>query len=162
MEGDSNLNSGALKVGGRFTVEAVRDGQRLWKESFDNIVVNEGIQAALDSGIVGSTWYVGLLGNYTPVAGSTLAALTEVTAYTEGARQVWTKTRSAQTVSNSASVASFTINADSTVVYGAFLASANSGTVGTMLAGAQFGGGAKTLDTNDVLNITYEITGSSS
>ncbi len=159
-------NSGELKFTGRFIVEAFRDGERLWTEKGDfetdhNIVVNEGIQFALDTGLAGA-WYVALLGNITPSSTDTLStiAATEVTAYT-GTRPLWNKTRTNQTLSNSASTADFTINADSTIIYGGFLASVNSGSVGTLLAAKQFTGGSKTLDTNDQIKITYEIVGSS-
>jgi hypothetical protein len=158
MEGNSKLT-----FSGRFKVEAFRNGKRLWIEKFDNIVVNEGIQYAMDNGIVDATWYVGLLGNVSPAASTTLSGVTgtEVTAYS-GNRPAWTKVRTNQTLSNTASTADFTINADSTVIYGAFVATANTGSVGTLLAAKQFTGGSKSLDTNDQIKITYEITGSSS
>jgi len=159
---------GNLKFTGRFIAEAFRDGERLWVEEGDfeadhNIVVNVGIQAAMDSGIVPTTWYVGLMGNVTPSATTILSDLTgtEITAYS-GNRPTWSKVRSSQTLSNTASTADFTITSDSTVIYGAFVCSANSGSVGTLLAAKQFTGGSKTLDTNDQIKITYEITGSSS
>lgn len=154
---------GKFTLKGRFKVEAFRNGKPLWVEEFDNIVVNEGIQHAMDSGIVPTPWYVGLLGNVTPSATTVLSGVTgtEVTAYT-GNRPAWTKTRTNQTLSNTASTADFTINADATVIYGAFVTTANTGSVGTLLAAKQFAGGAKTLDTNDQIKITYEITGSSS
>lgn len=150
-------------LAGRFKVEAFRDGKPLWTEEFDNIVVNEGIRHAMDTGIVPTTWYVGLLGNTSPVAATILSGVTgtEVTAYS-GNRPTWTKVRTNQTLSNTASTADFTIDAEATVIYGAFVASANSGSVGTLLAAKQFTGGSKTLDTGDQIKITYEITGSSS
>lgn len=168
MEGELNLSEGPVVFKGRFIAEAFRDGERLWIEEGDfeldhNIVVNEGIQHAMDSGIVPTSWYVGLMGNVSPSATTVLTDLTgtEITAYT-GNRPAWTKVRSSQTLSNTASTADFTINADATVIYGAFVTTANTGSVGTLLAAKQFSGGSKSLDTNDIIKITYEITGSSS
>ena len=161
MEG--NVQKGKFKLAGRFKVEAFRDGKPLWVEEFDNLVVNAGIQAAMDSGIVPTTWYVGLMGNVSPAAGTVLSDLTgtEITAYS-GNRPTWTKVRSSQTLSNSASTADFVMTSDAQVIYGAFIASANTGSVGTLLAAKQFTGGSKSLDTGDEIKITYEITGSSS
>ncbi len=154
---------GKLTFSGKFKVEAFRDGKLLWVEEFPNIVVNEGIQYAMDSGIVPAAWYVGLMGNVTPSATTVLGDLTgsEITAYS-GNRPTWTKVRSSETLSNTASTADYTITSDSQVIYGAFVCSANTGAVGTLLAAKQFAGGSKTLDTNDQIKITYEITGSSS
>ena len=151
---------------GRFIVEAYRDGELLWVEKIEpNIVVNEGIQLLMDEGLNNGavSWHVGLLGNTTPSATTTLSTVagTEVTAYS-GNRPTWTWVRTAQTASNTASTADFTINADSTVIYGGFVCDVNSGAVGTLVAAKQFSGGSKSLDTNDQIKITYEIVGSSS
>jgi hypothetical protein len=154
-----------LKFRGKFIVEVIRDGKVIDREEIQNIVVNTGIQHIQDSGIIGTTWYVGLLGNTSPSATTTLndVAASEVTAYSEGTRQTWTKARTNQTVSNSGNVANFTISGDATVVYGAFIAtsSGKGATAGTLLAAKQFGV-SRSLNTSDVLAITYEITGTSS
>lgn len=156
---------GGIKYHGRFILEAFdKDGNHLWTEIEEpNIVVNEGIQHAMDSGIVPTTWYVGLMGNVSPTSTTVLSDLTgtEITAYT-GDRKGWTKVRSSQTLSNTASTADFTFTSDTQVVYGAFVTTASTGSVGTLLAAKQFTGGSKTFDTSDQLKITYEITGSSS
>ena len=150
---------------GRFIVEAFRDDKLLWTETIDpNIVVNEGIQLIMDEGLNNGavSYHVGLLGNTSPTSTSTLStvAATEVTAYS-GNRPQWNWVRTAQTASNTASTADFTINADSTVIYGGFVCDVNTGAVGTLLAAKQFSGGSKSLDTNDQIKITYEIVGSS-
>ena len=160
-----NVENSNFELSGRFKFEAYRDGKLLWVEHIPhNIVVNEGIQALMDDGLNGpAAWYVGLLGNTTPTSTTTLSTVagTEVTAYT-GNRPAWTWVRSSQTASNTASTADFTINADTTVIYGGFVADANTGSVGTLLAAKQFTGGSKSLDTDDEIKITYEIVGSSS
>lgn len=156
---------GNLKFAGRFKVEAFRNGESLWVEHIpQNIVVNEGIELLMDDGLNGPAGlYVGLLGNTTPTSTTTLSTVagTEVTAYT-GNRPAWTWVRTNQTASNTASTADFTIDTNSTVIYGAFVADVNTGSVGTLLAAKQFTGGSKSLDDTDEIKITYEIVGSSS
>ena len=164
MNNMDKVEESNLKFAGRFKFEAFRDGKPLWTEYIPkNIVVNEGIQLLMDDGLNGPAGlYVGLLGNITPSATTALAAVAavEVTAYT-GNRPAWTWVRTAQTASNTASTADFVITSDSTVIYGGFVANANTGSVGTLLAAKQFSGGSKTLDTDDEIKITYEIVGSS-
>lgn len=156
--------SEGLALKGVFTVSAYRKGKLLWEEKFANRIVDTGINAAMNTGIDAATWYAALMGNTTVVAGTTMSTITEITAYSEGTRPVWDKTLTANQITNAASVAAFTISADSTVIYGAFITSSNTkgATTGTLLAAKQFTGGAKTLDTDDIINITYEINGSSS
>ena len=69
---------------------------------------------------------------------------------------------SGQSVTNSASAASFTFNANLTI-YGAFLASSSviSGTTGTLFSAAQFGT-AKSVVSSDVLLLTYSFAAASS
>lgn len=156
-----------MKLRGVFTPQITkRDGSIIHLPPTKNIVVDVGIQHLFDSGVIGTTWYVGLMGNDTPVAGTVISDLAgnEVIAYTETVRQTWTKVRTAQTVDNTAAVATFSINVNATSVFGAFVVSNSTkgGSTGTLLAAALFTGGAKSLDNGDLLSITYSITGSSS
>lgn len=154
-----------VKFGGFFTIECVRRGQILWRDTAFNLVCNVGLQHILDvtfcSGSQVTTWYVGLAGSSpSPAAGDTLASHGGWTEFTNlsSARISWGMTRSSQTVSNSSAL-SFTINADTQTVGGAFVCSAASGTSGTLVCAAAFSGGNKSgLMTNDVLNVTYSFT----
>lgn len=139
-----------------------------WADSWTNIVVNEGINHALDvtlsAGTPDTTWFVGLTdGTPTVAAGDTLAShagWVEVTNYDETNRVAWVDGGvSSQSVSNSASPAVFTISATVTVG-GAFLAGVNTGTAGTLYAAASFTGGDKSLADNDTLTVTATMTGS--
>jgi len=144
-----------------------RFGNLTHKDDWHNMVVNAGLDYLLSIGLAGGTqiasWYIGLTdGTPTVAAGDTLGShtgWTEVTAYSEAARQAWTPgSVSGQSVDNSGSVATFTINAASTTVGGAFLASASSGTTGTLYAAGAFSGGDKTLGNGDTLQVTATFT----
>lgn len=153
-----------LLLKGQFYFTHLRDGKVLRKWKSKNRIVNEGINKTLDCLFSGAAqidpWYVGLLQSSPSISASDgIGDLTEFTNYT-GNRKEFVETRSAQTVDNSASKASFTINADSQTIGGAFLFSAATGSAGTLLCASAFTGGDKTgFDTDDVLEIAYELTG---
>ena len=72
-------------------------------------------------------------------------------------------TVASQSVDNSASKASFSINADTTVIGGAFLSTdgAKSGTAGVLYSVAAFDAADKSLDDGDTLNVTVTCTAAS-
>lgn len=158
-----------FKAGGVFKVKCFdKTGALKWEDAADNTVVNVGLQHLLDVSFTGSpaqssAWYLGLVsGTPTIAAADTLAVhggWTEVSAYA-GDRPVWTKTRSGQTLGNTASKASFTINANGTVVGGCFLSNAATGTSGVLMSATTFTGGNKTADDGDTLEVTYELSAS--
>lgn len=160
-----------LKVGGKFTVEHYRKGKLIDVSEDHNLVVNEGLNSILGIMFHGdtqiSTWYLGLFeGNYTPVATVTAATITsastECTAYTSATRPEYVEAAAAsQSITNSASRASFVFNATKTI-YGAFLVSnsTKSGTTGTLFSAARFAT-SKSVVTDDELLLTYTFTASS-
>jgi hypothetical protein len=161
----------SINIKGRIWVEHWRGDRLLFssKKPTKNKVTNEGLQHLLDiillSGSQDTTWFVGLCAATPTVAAADTLAVhggwTEFTAYT-GNRKAYTGVRSGQTVSNSASLAEFTINADTQTVGGAFVGGAETGTTGALLCGAAFSGGNRPgLMTNDVLKIRYDITAAS-
>lgn len=141
------------------------DGQVKWEADAKNLWVNAGIQHMMDATLSGSsqvtTWYVGLTdGTPTVAAGDTLAShvgWVEVSDYT-GNRQAWVEVRSGQSMTNTASKASFPIDQDATTIGGAFLASAATGTTGTLFCAAAFTGGDKSADNGDTLEVTYTFS----
>lgn len=157
---------------GQYSGQIIRDGKVI-DEWFDdpNLVVNEGLNSLLSvylaAGTQITTWYLGVFeGNYTPVATDTAANIasnaTESSAYSAGVRQTWTPGAvSSQTVTNSASKATFTFNATKTI-YGAFLASTSTvgGTGGTLFSAARFSA-PKSVTSGDQLLLTYSFTSSS-
>lgn len=170
-EGGILVPSSALKVGGKFYGQIIRAGKVIDEFEDPNLVVNEGLNSLLEIYFRGTTqitnWYLGLFeGNYTPVATVTAATITsastECTAYSETTRQAYTTAAaSSQSITNSASRATFTFTAAKTI-YGAFLASnsTKSATTGTLFSAARFGT-AKTVDTGDQLLLTYNFSASS-
>jgi len=165
------MPSNAIKMGGQFLVEHMRGGEKIDEFLCDNIVVNEGLDHALNVILTGGTqvgtWYLGLFeGNYTPVptvTGATIAAAsTETTAYTETTRQTYNDAAaSAQSVTNSASRATFTMNATKTI-FGAFLASnaTRGATSGVLFSAARFSA-SKSVVASDQLLLTYTFNASS-
>jgi len=162
----------AAKATGKFTIECLdKDGNLKWRAEESNLVVNVGLQYMAGAGLTSTTqittWYIGLYGagaSNTPAATDTLAihaGWTEITPYA-GNRP--TATFAAATnanpsvVTNSASPASFSINATATVG-GAFLCSVNSGTAGTLFSAADFQSpGDRSVASGDTLNVTYTFS----
>lgn len=141
------------------------DGKVKWVDEIRNLVVNQGLDHLLSAALAGGTqitaWYLGLIDATPTIAGGdTLAShagWAEVSDYT-GDRKAWTAgSVSGQSVSNSASVATFAINA-SVTVGGAFLASVATGTAGTLYAGGAFAGGNRALQNGDTLEVTATFT----
>jgi hypothetical protein len=149
----------------------ISDGKVIEEFEDHNLVVNEGLNANLNIMLNGYTqitsWYLGLFtGNYTPVATDAAATIaansTECTGYTAGARQQWLPAAAAgQSITNSASRASFTFNATQTI-YGGFLVSTATigGTSGTLFSAAQFSS-PKSVVNLDQLLLTYTFTAAS-
>lgn len=154
---------------GRWTVQCHRNGELLWEDVIENLVVNAGLNHALDAtlsaGTQITTWYLGLMSaSPSAAAGDTMSShggWTEVTAYDEAARQTWTDGGvSGQSVSNSGSPAVFTISTNGTDVGGCFLTSVSTkgGTTGTLFAAGAFAAGNKSLDDGDTLTVTATFT----
>lgn len=162
---ESKQTQSGFKVHGRWEVECIGpDGKVKWQDGFDNLVTNVGVEYLLDAGLSAGTpitaWYVGLKGTGTPAAADTLAShasWSEINPYS-GNRLAWTEAGvSSKSITNSASAASFSITS-STTVYGAFLASVNTGTSGTLFSVGDFSS-SKNVDNGDTLNVTYTISG---
>lgn len=147
-----------------------KHGRLKW-ETFDrNIIVNTGLDDILDKYYKGSSYtashFVGLTdGTPTVAAGDTMAShagWTEITAYSESVRQTLTLgTVASQSVDNSASKASYSINGTATIG-GFFLTTNNTkgGTTGTLIGAVAFTGGDKSVANGDTLNVTATLTAS--
>lgn len=160
--------NGSIRVGGTFKFKCFdKDGKVKWRENAKNLVPNIGLNLILDNVFnevsPNAAYYVGLLSSSPTVsAGDTMgshAGWTEVVNYTETNRPAYNNVRTNQTVSNTASKASFSINAAVTIG-GAFLVSDNAknGTAGTILAEAAFSGGNRSAESGDTLEVTYEFS----
>jgi hypothetical protein len=164
---------------GYFTVQCYdKDGKLKWEAENHNLVVNQGLQymcsVALTAGATAqpqlTTWYIGLYGaaaSNNPAAGDTMAShagWTEAVPYSNATRPACTfvaaTTANPSVATNSASPASFSINATATVG-GAFLVSNNtkSGTTGTLFSAADFSApGDRSVASGDTLNVTYTLS----
>ena len=155
-------------VSSYWAFECVRQGKVVWKRGYHNLVTTAGLNKLLDAtfktGLATPAWYVGLV-DASPafVVADTMgshAGWTENVSYAESTREALTLgTIASGSVSNSASKASFTINAATTVA-GAFLTDSDtkSGTTGTLYSEVAFTGGTETLASADVLNVTVTLT----
>jgi hypothetical protein len=167
-------SEGSLSPGVNWKMDCVREGETIWTEEWHNLVTDSGLIYMLNVGLANSAsiiaaWYVGLIvtGGATVVAADTMsshAGWTEFSAYSASTLPVWVGgTADAQgatgnhETTNSASVAAFGINANTSVA-GAFLThydSKNSGVSGIIYAGGNFTGGDRTgLQNSDTLNVT--------
>jgi len=163
-------------AGGIFTVTCVgADGVEKWSDTFHNLVVNEGLQDMNAKYFQGSgytaAWYLGLVQG--PGSGTTFAAadtlathagwteLVAGTAYTGNRKAVTfgtATTADPSVITNSASPSSFAMLVNGTVVAGALLTTAASGTSGVLFSAGDFTGGDKTVDNGDTLNVTYTFS----
>jgi hypothetical protein len=167
------------KATGRFRMECYdKDGNLKWTAESQNLVVNVGLQymagTALTSTAQITSWYIGLYGaaaSNTPAAGDTMAlhgGWTEIAPYSNATRPTATfvaaTNANPSVVTNSASPASFSINATATVG-GAFLTSSspkipNAGfDSGTLFSAADFQApGDRNVVSGDTLNVTYTFS----
>jgi hypothetical protein len=160
-----------IVAAGRYHGQIIREGRVIDEWEDDNLVVNEGLNSLLGVYFNGSTqittWYCGVFeGNYTPIATVTAATIasasTECTAYASATRPEWIEAApSAQSITNSASRASFVFNATKTI-YGAFLVSTStkSGTSGTLFSAARFSSSKSVVNLDELL-LTYTFTAAS-
>jgi hypothetical protein len=155
--------------------EHYRHGKLIDKWRDKNIIPNESLDDILDvyfsDGTQKTTHYLLIYESDTsPAAGMTYAVpvFTESTAYTESTRPAWTEAGvSSQSITNSASKASFTMNASKTI-YGAGMVcgGTDADTKGDTAGGgvlnhvAAFTSGSKAVENADVLKVTVTISAS--
>jgi hypothetical protein len=164
-----NMTAAGVKTRGDWAVRLVRGGEVQWTEIIKNTTTTSAHDYALDvclkNGTSETAWYVGLIQTGATIASAdTMASHAgwgEFIAYTGATRPTWTAgSISAGSVDNSASKASFGINA-ATAVGGAFLVAQNtkSGITGSLYALGAFTGGDRTgLQSDDTLEVTATFT----
>lgn len=145
-----------------------RFGDLKWEDTVDNLVVNAGLDDALDKRFKASAYtsadFVGLTDSAPTInAADTMAShagWVEIEDYSEATREALTLgTVSGQSVNNSASKASFSINA-SVTVGGAFIntVSTKGGTTGILYGVVALTEGDRSLVNLDTLNVTVTLT----
>jgi hypothetical protein len=161
-----------LSSGGVFTVTCIdKDGNEKWVDIAPNLVVNTGLQSMNTQFFTGSAytaaWYIGLVNgtsaSTTFSGGDTLAShagWSENSSYsgTRKAASFGAATLAdPSNINNSASSASFTMNATANIA-GAFLCNVTSGTTGLLFSAADFQSpGDRSVVSGDVLNVTYSF-----
>lgn len=162
------MNTSNIQAGFVYTVEHLRDGVVIERETVHNLMPLAALNYVLSVLFKGTTpaaaWYLGLYeGNYTPVTSDTSANLptdaTETTAYTPATRPAFTAgTVAGGAVDNSAATAQFTATSAKTI-YGGFMSTvATKGALtGTILSAVKFAS-PKTLAIGDILLVTAGIT----
>ena len=154
-----------VRLGGIFKVNCLDiDGNEKWIEYAGNIIVNVGLNHILDVVFHGTSavdpWYIGLKGTGTAVSGDTLAShagWSELTPFSGASRVTYVEAAaSGESITNSANKASFSITSTATID-GAFVASAITGTTGTLMCAADFAS-ARAVENGDTLEITYTIS----
>jgi hypothetical protein len=146
-----------------FKVECVgADGQVKWTEEFRNVVTNEGKSSLMDVYFDAATqitaWYLGLKGTGTAVVGDTLAShagWSEVNPYS-GNRPAITWGEPTNGSLPASSAVSYAITGSATVA-GAFIASVNTGTSGTLYSAGDFSG-SRAVVNGDTLNVTPTVS----
>lgn len=167
MQHDTNMGLGLKNV---WTIECYdSEGNFKWGETKKNLVTTEGLNhvlsSTLDGGTQITTWYVGLKGTGSAAAGDTMAShagWTEDQNYSQSVRQTLTLgTASAGSIDNTASKATYSINATATIA-GAFITSDNTkgGTSGTLYGVVDFAS-SRSVISGDTLEVTVTLTAAS-
>ena len=164
------------RAGGVYFFECYdKEGNLKWKEEAKNLVVNVGLKDMNDKYFSGSSytaaWYLGLITG--PGAGTTIdpsdtmsshVGWSENTSYSQATRPACSfgaaTTADPSVISNSSSVAVFSINGTATIA-GAFLTSNNTkgGTTGILFSASDFQSpGDRAVVSGDTLNVTYQFS----
>ena len=147
-----------------YEVECVgADGEVKWVERIENLVTTAGKTDLIDKYFKGSAytaaWYMGLKGTGSAAAGDTLAShagWSEVTPYSGNRPAITFGTTSSG--SNTATAVSYSCNGSATVA-GAFVASVNTGTSGTLYSAGDFAA-SRAVVSGDTLNVTLTVSAS--
>jgi hypothetical protein len=154
-------------VAGKFIVTC-RDaeGNIRWEDGFPNLVVTVGKNDLLNkyflnSGTYNAAFFVGLKGVGTVLAGDTMGshAWADITGYSNGTRPAFSPASStAGSSTNSASPATFNINASNTIA-GCFITTSSTvgGTAGILFSAADFASSRAVLS-GDTLTVTYTVS----
>ena len=147
-----------------------RDGNLRWEDWAYNLVTTAGKTDILEKYFRGSAytaaWFIGLIDSvgYSALAAGDTAAShagwTEATAYSEATRPAFSPAAaSAGSLDNSASKATFSINATKTIK-GAFTISNSSkgGTTGVLYNAALFGSGDRGVANGDTLAVSMTLS----
>lgn len=164
--GDLILPDQKIVFAGSVGIRNITAGED-WVEN-RNMVVLQGINYLLTTGLTSSWYFAPYAANVAPVntltAANFASTQTEFTNYVETSRRQCTLVTTGSTATNAASPATLTIGAGGqTSAYGVGVASApaKSATTGTLLACAAFAVGRTGLQSTDEYGLRYTLTGTS-
>lgn len=168
-----DLVKSGFGLDGTFVVECYRKGKLIWTEKIHNVCTAEGIEAMLDimfhAATQITTWYLEIYETDTAGADGLTYAVptyTPCTSYDEATRPVFNEAAaSSKAITNSANKGVFTISATKTI-YGVSLVGGGSAPTtkgntaggGTLFSAGKFSA-SKACEDDDVLNVTYTLTG---
>lgn len=146
-----------LQWGITYEMECIRAGKIVWRETFHNLVTTVGMNDMLSKYFSGAAytaaWFLGLAGVGTPVLADTLAShagWAELTPYAGNRPAIAWSAPSGGSINSPAITFSITSTA---TVGGAFIASVNTGTAGTLFSSGQFAS-SQVVNNGDTLNVT--------
>lgn len=162
-----------LHFGFVYDWEQWRNGQLIDSWQVKNILPTAGlsyvVSVAFDGGSQLTDFYVVLLDDFTVSLSDTYASILstsnqEIIDYSETTRPVWDATRSASTITNNASKATFTMNGSITDIYGGGLVTDNtkndnaSDSSKILISEAMFDSPKLGIETADVLKVSIGLT----
>jgi len=156
-----------FKLGGVFKFWCYdREGNLAWTADAGNLVVDEGLDYALDLLLGTATkkaaWYIGIVDSEPNTSyDDTLAShpgWVEVTQYIGNRKEYTPGAVSEQTINNMSARAQFEITEDNVVIGGGFLTPAETGTEDILLSVAPFTVGDKIAETGYILEVAYEFS----
>lgn len=157
---------GAHYAGPRTIAEMLSDPLALVDEAFSNLVVDQGIQQLMDGNFgLDNGLFVDLIAATPTIAATDTAAShagwTFFSAYDAATRPAYTGVRTGQVMSNSASLASFTISTGGGTIGGAATLSNNTkgGTTGFLWSAGARAAGNLPVNALDIVRVQYDITG---
>lgn len=160
----------SVTVEGRVTARLYdAQGRLVGVDHGKNIIPNVGLQWILENDLMATTLYVGLLAGSPSLSAASTGAtitLTDVP-FSESVRPTWTKSRTSQTASNSASLARFSFTgAGTNGLGGAFISTSSTksdATAANLIAARAFtAGNLGAVASGYTLDIQYDITLASS
>lgn len=167
-----------LNLKGVFTLEHIRNGEVIWRDTYNNTVTTVGKNVALDAFLAGSAYtvtgpFMGLISSTTYSAISNADTMSSHTGWLEAGNAntpTYTSPRktAAWSAASSGSKAlsaalSFAITGSGTVkgsfmAFGSGAVTTIDNTSGTLLSAGLFSGGDRIVANGDTLNISYSLS----
>lgn len=163
-----------IGLAGLFHVKCYdRRGRLRWEDDAHNMIVSGGLDLTLNCTLRNNTpfttWYMGLVDNvgFTAFASTDTILVhpgwAENTNYSPSVRNTWTPGAPSSNTIVNGTTCNFVMGSGGGVIRGLFIVSDNTkgGTAGTLFSQAPFSAGNQTANTGDTLQVTYQVSASS-